>query len=225
MRRFKTGTPAAGDAPHHRLFQDGAAAGRRGGRAVFILDGRRAAQIQPCCYLTYTNEQHARDNPRKPRPHARYTPALSRASARATAPASRTKVVRFADKPRHQLFIEPDGAAHRGDVHRRACPPRCPRRCRSQMLHSVAGLENARDDAPRLRDRIRLHRPDRALPDAGDFKKISGLYGAGQFNGTSGYEEAAAQGFVAGSQRRALKILRAASQSMLSPQRRLSSAR
>ena len=78
-------------------------------RALLALTTERAPENRAVCYLTYTNGGDPPDHPGQPGPHAPCTPASSRASAPGTARPSRTKVVRFADKPRHQLFIEPMG--------------------------------------------------------------------------------------------------------------------
>ncbi len=111
-------------------------------------------------------------------------------------PSIETKVVRFADKERHQLFIEPCGAST-GEMYLQGFSTSMPTDVQQDMVHSLPGFENAEIMRYAYAIEYDCAEPTQMFPTL-EFKKVSGLYGAGQFNGTSGYEEAAAQGLVAG---------------------------
>ena len=111
-------------------------------------------------------------------------------------PSIETKIVRFADKERHQLFVEPCGM-DTDEMYIQGFSTSMPTEIQYDMLHSLKGFQNAEIMRYAYAIEYDLAEPTQMLPTL-EFKKISGLYGAGQFNGTSGYEEAAAQGLVAG---------------------------
>ena len=111
-------------------------------------------------------------------------------------PSIEDKIVRFADKPRHQLFIEPCGVDTK-EMYIQGFSTSMPIEVQMEMLHSLEGFENAKVMRYAYAIEYDCTDPQELLATL-EYKKISGLYGAGQFNGTSGYEEAAAQGLVAG---------------------------
>ena len=111
-------------------------------------------------------------------------------------PSIETKIVRFADKTRHQLFVEPMGT-DTDEMYLGGMSSSLPEDVQTEMIHSVKGLENAKIMRTAYAIEYDCVDPTELLPTL-ETKKVGGLYGAGQFNGTSGYEEAAAQGLVAG---------------------------
>ena len=111
-------------------------------------------------------------------------------------PSIETKLVRFADKERHQLFLEPCGLSTE-EIYIQGFSTSMPTEVQRDMLRTLPGLENAEIMRYAYAIEYDCAEPTQMLPTL-EFKKASGLYGAGQFNGTSGYEEAAAQGLVAG---------------------------
>jgi len=196
LQRFKTGTPARISAASLDLEKMTA---QFGDKIVtpfsFENIGKTIIENQVSCYLTYTNKdthEVIRKNLHRSPMHAgmidgvgtRYCPSIE------------DKIVRFADKERHQVFIEPEGA-DTDEMYISGMSTSMPEDVQIAMYRSVAGMEGARIlrfgyaieydclDATQLRPTL-------------EFKALPGLFSAGQFNGSSGYEEAAAQGLVAG---------------------------
>lgn len=147
------------------------------------------------CWLTYTTENShtiIRENlDRAPL----YNGTITTAGPR-YCPSIETKIVRFADKPRHQLFLEPEGR-NTEEVYIGGLSTSLPEDVQIDLVHSVPGLENAKMMRPGYAIEYDMILPHQLRPTL-ETKKISGLFTAGQTNGTSGYEEAAAQGLIAG---------------------------
>ena len=195
VRRFKTGTPARLDG---RTVDTSALTMQPGEKVYpfsFLNDDVPAESAQTPCYLTYTNAETHRiilDNlDRAPL----YNGTISSTGPR-YCPSIETKVVRFADKERHQLFLEPEGA-DTTEVYVQGLSTSLPHDLQKAMYRTVKGLE--RCEIVRYAYAIEYDCIDTldVLPTL-EFKKVAGLYTAGQINGTSGYEEAAAQGLMAG---------------------------
>ena len=196
MLRFKTGTPARidGKTIDYTKMQE-----QFGDPKVvpfsFTTDPKQVQIDQVSCWLTYTNEKTheiIRDNlDRSPL----YSGVIEGTGPR-YCPSIEDKVVRFADKERHQVFIEPEGL-YTTEMYVGGMSSSLPEDVQHEMYHTVPGLEHAkivRNAYAIEYDCINPRQLDASL----EFKSIRGLFSAGQFNGSSGYEEAAAQGIVAG---------------------------
>ncbi len=194
VRRFKTGTPARIDA---RTVDFDLLEAQPGEQDVypfsFMTDGVPTSQ-RPC-YLTYTNEKTheiIRENLHRSPLYG----GMIKGTGPRYCPSIEDKVVRFSDKERHQLFLEPEGG-DTNEVYVQGMSTSLPHDVQLKMYRTVKGLEHC--DIMRYAYAIEYDCIDSLdlLPTL-EFKKVEGLYTAGQINGTSGYEEAAAQGLIAG---------------------------
>ena len=197
IMRFKTGTPA-------RIHKDSIDFSKlelqkgEGGSLPFswrTSEDDYLEEEQIPCYIAYTNEEThkiIRDNLTK---SAMYSGNIHGTGPR-YCPSIEDKIVRFADKQRHQLFVEPMGKDTK-EIYLQGFSTSMPIEVQTEMVHSLVGFENAVIMRYAYAIEYDCTDPQELLATL-EYKKISGLYGAGQFNGTSGYEEAAAQGLVAG---------------------------
>ena len=194
LRRFKTGTPPRVNA---RSVDFSKMEIQPGDERIepFSFTTEQAPANRAVCFLTYTNEEtHRIIREKLARSHL-YDGTVTGMGPR-YCPAIETKIVRFADKPRHQLFIEPTGLETE-ELYIQGFSSSMPEDVQVRMLRSVPGLERAEIMRPAYAIEYDCVDPTELLPTL-ECKKIPGLYGAGQFNGSSGYEEAAVQGFIAG---------------------------
>lgn len=194
LMRFKTGTPARVDRRTLRTDEMAVQEGDTDGHAFSFLSERKNRNKE-CCWLTFTNEKThkiIRDNlDRAPMCNGiiqgigpRYCPSIE------------SKIVRFADKKRHQLFIEPEGQSTE-EMYVQGMSTSMPIDVQYEFLRTIPGLEDVKIMRPGYAIEYDCLDPLQLTPSL-ETKKVSGLFSAGQSNGTSGYEEAAAQGLIAG---------------------------
>ena len=196
MYRFKTGTPARID---RRSIDFSKMEEQFGDETVvpfsFTTDPEDIQIEQVSCWLTYTNE-NTHEIIRKNLDRSPLYSGIIEGTGPRYCPSIEDKVVKFADKNRHQVFIEPEGL-HTNEMYVGGMSSSLPEDVQHEMYSSVAGLEHVRI----VRNAYAIEYDcinSRQLNPTLEFKKIHGLFSGGQFNGSSGYEEAAAQGLVAG---------------------------
>lgn len=196
MRRFKTGTPARMD---RRSIDFSKMEEQLGDERVipfsFSTDPEHVQIDQVSCYLTYTNEKTheiIRNNLHRSPIYA----GVIEGTGPRYCPSIEDKVVKFADKERHQVFIEPEGL-HTNEMYVSGMSSSLPEDVQINMYRTVAGMENCKMVRNAYAIEYDCINPKQLYPTLG-FKDVEGLYSGGQFNGSSGYEEAAAQGLIAG---------------------------
>ena len=196
LRRFKTGTPARIDG---KTIDYSKMVPQYGDDPIvpfsFTTDRDSIQKKQVLCYLTYTNEKtheilrsHLDESPI-------YGGVIKGVGPR-YCPSIEDKVVKFDDKDRHQVFVEPEGLST-NEMYIDGMSSSMPEYVQYEMYHSVEGLEHAQIVRNAYAIEYDCLEPNQLKPTL-EFKKIKGLFSGGQFNGSSGYEEAAAQGLIAG---------------------------
>ena len=197
MMRFKTGTPS-------RIHADSIDYSRLeiqlGDDEAFPFSWKTNEEEyvngeQIPCYIVYTNANTHDIIKENIKRSALYSGNIHGTGPR-YCPSIEDKIVRFADKERHQLFVEPMGTDTK-EIYLQGFSTSMPIDVQEKMVHSLTGFENAQIMRYAYAIEYDCTDPEELLPTL-EYKRISGLYGAGQFNGTSGYEEAAAQGLMAG---------------------------
>lgn len=196
LRRFKTGTPARLDG---KTIDYSRMEPQYGDVPVvpfsFTTDPSSVQKEQVKCYLTYTNKK-THDIIRAHLDESPIYGGIIEGIGPRYCPSIEDKVVKFADKDRHQVFIEPEGLVTH-EMYVDGMSSSMPEYVQYEMYHSVAGLEHASIVRNAYAIEYDCLSPGQLLPTL-ELKNIQGLFSAGQFNGSSGYEEAAAQGIIAG---------------------------
>ena len=196
MFRFKTGTPAriAGNTIDYSKMEE-----QFGDKRVvpfsFSTDPESVQIEQKSCWLTYTNEK-THEIIRANLDRSPLYSGMIEGTGPRYCPSIEDKVVRFADKKRPQVFIEPEGL-YTNEMYIGGMSSSLPEDVQYEMYHSVPGLEHAKIVKNAYAIEYDCINPRQLYPTL-EFKKIKGLFSGGQFNGSSGYEEAAAQGLIAG---------------------------
>ena len=196
MFRFKTGTPAriAGNSIDYSKMEE-----QFGDKRVvpfsFSTDPESVQIEQKSCWLTYTNER-THEIIRANLDRSPLYSGMIEGTGPRYCPSIEDKVVRFSDKKRHQVFIEPEGL-YTNEMYIGGMSSSLPEDVQDEMYHSIPGLENAKIVKNAYAIEYDCINPRQLYPTL-EFKKIKGLFSGGQFNGSSGYEEAAAQGLIAG---------------------------
>ncbi|MCF0229400.1 MAG: tRNA uridine-5-carboxymethylaminomethyl(34) synthesis enzyme MnmG [Parasporobacterium sp.] len=196
LRRFKTGTPARVD---RRSLDFSKMQEQKGDERIvpfsFSTDPESIQKDQVSCYLTYTNEETHRIIRENIDRSPLFSGAIEGTGPR-YCPSIEDKVVKFPDKDRHQIFIEPEGL-YTNEMYLSGMSSSLPEDVQFAMYRTLAGLENVKIVRNAYAIEYDCINANDVLASL-EFKKISGLFSAGQFNGSSGYEEAAVQGFMAG---------------------------
>ena len=192
MRRFKTGTPPRVHADSvdfdEMELQEGDPE-----PILFGTDGEVRNQLP--CYVTYTNEETHRIIRENLDRSPLYSGDIVGTGPR-YCPSIETKIMRFPDKERHQIFVEPMGSDTK-ELYLQGLSSSLPEEVQKEFVHTIKGLTHCVFMRTAYAIEYDCCDPTKLLPTL-EFREVSGLYGAGQFNGTSGYEEAAAQGLIAG---------------------------
>ncbi len=194
LMRFKTGTPARVDARTLDYSKMEIQPGDEECRNFSFMSDVRTREQTPC-WLTYTNAKThkiLRDNMHR----APMANGIIEGIGPRYCPSIETKILRFPDKERHQLFLEPEGL-HTNEVYVQGMSTSMPMDVQLEFLHTIPGLEHAKVMRAGYAIEYDCIDPIQLKPTL-EFKSIKGFFSAGQANGTSGYEEAAAQGIIAG---------------------------
>ena len=194
LMRFKTGTPARVDRRTIDFAKTAVQAGDPTAPAFSFLTETMTDEQTPC-YLTYTNEA-THEVIRANLHRAPMANGVIEGTGPRYCPSVETKIARFPDKERHQLFLEPEGL-HTNEIYVQGMSTSLPTDVQEAFLTTIPGLEHARIMRPGYAIEYDCLDPLQLTPTLA-VKNIAGLYSAGQSNGTSGYEEAAAQGLIAG---------------------------
>lgn len=194
LRRFKTGTPAR---VHRRSIDFNKLQKQDGDEEIvpFSFENNEKLENKVSCYIGYTNSKTHEVILNNIKRSAMYGGQIEGIGPR-YCPSIEDKIMRFSDKPRHQLFIEPMGL-DTDEYYLQGMSTSLPEDVQIEFLRTIEGLENVEIMRNAYAIEYDCCDPTELLPTL-EFKSVPGLFGAGQFNGTSGYEEAAAQGLIAG---------------------------